>query len=127
MLYPGRCLASQAAAANPLGATLYTPVPLLGFIHLGIADRLWQCGKVGAAASAATSVDCGRVAVAAATAASASTPPFQLLVLRRRRRRRRHPRRRPMGGAGHLQPRRWPPPLGRREQTSHTLKKGGAD
>ena len=31
----------------------------------------------------------------------------------RSRRCRRHPRRRPMRGAGHQQPRRWPPPLGR--------------
>ena len=79
--YPRRCLASEAAAVKPLGAgalgsklrpfssviffgPFFSPVPLLGFSHLGIAAWLRQCGRVGACA----------IAAAAAAAAPAASP-----------------------------------------------------
>ena len=82
VLYPGRCLASQAAAVKPLGAGalgsklrpfssviffgpfFFSPVPLLGFSHLGIAFT--------SPAAAASAKDKAEASAAAAAKADAS-------------------------------------------------------
>ena len=105
--FPASVTRPAAAATPAASAAPAAAVPAAAAAAAAAADAS-PAATPTAAASAARVV---AVAAATAAAASASTLPFQLLVLRRvaaadvilavvR-----------LGGTGHLQPHRWPPPL----------------